>query len=78
MELGDHADTGPALPIDGDERLDTELISVSDPENAGVDRAGRHRARCQRVGDRRLHRGLDQRDQMINDIRQPEIDDRRL
>ena len=74
MQLRNGADAVAALPVDWDHRLDGELIGISDINNAGIDGAGGHGAGREGIRHRRLQRCLDQRDQMIEEIRQAEID----
>ncbi len=78
MQLRDHPDIGAALPVDRDQRLDGDLKGASNPDDAGIDGARRHRSRGECVRHRRLHRCLNQRDQMIDELRQAEVDHRGL
>src|SRR6516162_4544018 len=78
VQLRNDADICSALPVDRYQRLNAELKLVADPKNTGADGAGRHPARGQRIRHRRLQVGLDQRDQVINELRQTQIDHGRL
>lgn len=76
MQLRDHADIRPALPVDRNQGFDTHLKLVSNPKDTWIDRAGRQSSGREGVGDRSLHGRFDDRDQMIDKIRQSEINDR--
>src|SRR5665647_2855138 len=78
VQLCDHTDIGAALPVDRYQRLDAKLKAISDPYHTGIDGARRRRPRRERIRHRRLQIGFDQRDQMIDEIRQAEIHHRRF
>src|SRR6185437_10417550 len=73
MQLPDHADTRAALAVDRNDRFDTDLKRISDPDHAWIDGAGRDRAGVDRVCNRRLQRGLDDWNQVIDEVGQAEI-----
>src|SRR4029077_8620300 len=43
VQLRDDADIGSTLPVDRDQRLDTDLEGVTDPQHPGIDGAGGQR-----------------------------------
>src|SRR5215468_1674467 len=78
MQLRHQTHTGAAGAVDGNDRLDTDLEVVADPDDAGVDRARRSDPGEGIVGDGPAELRLDDRYQMIDEIGQFEIDDVRL
>jgi len=54
MQLSDDADAGAALPIDRYQGLNADLKISADPEDARINRAGRHCAGRKSVRNRRL------------------------
>src|SRR5207244_12607146 len=56
MQLRDHADIRPALPVDWNEGFDSYLKGISHPDETRIDGAGRHRAQGERVRSRCWHR----------------------
>ena len=78
MQLTNDANIRPALPVDWNQRLNADLKSSADPEKAGVDGPRRPGPRRQCVRHRRLHGRFHNRDQTIDEVRQPEVDHRGL
>src|SRR5437764_5183595 len=69
VQLCDNTEIGPTLPVDGNQRFDTELEGLPNPDDPGVDGASRPGAGGECVRDGRLQVCFDQRDQMIDEIR---------
>src|SRR5262249_8051787 len=78
VHLSHHADVAATLAIDRYDRLDTNLKIVSDPDHAGLDRAGSHEAVAEIVADGCRELYLDDRDEVVNEVGQAEIDDAAL
>jgi hypothetical protein len=78
MQLRDNADIAAAFPVDRDQRLDAELKHITDPDHTGIDGAGGVGAGCKRVRHWRLQVRFHQRNEMVDEIRQAEIDYGRL
>src|SRR5258708_26478272 len=72
VQLRDHANVGPALPVDWNKGFDAELKGVSDPDEPGIDGPGRHGSRREGIRHRRLQCCFNQRDETDDEIRQPE------
>src|ERR1700686_2765099 len=73
VQLRDRPDIGAALPVDRDQSLDGDLKCISDPDHPRIDSAGGHASRSKGIRHRRLQRRFNQRDQVIDEIRQAEI-----
>src|SRR5258708_33916558 len=73
VQLRDHADIRPALPVDWNEGLNADLESVSDPEKAGIDGPRGHGSRRERIRHRRLQCCFNERDEPVDEIRQAEV-----
>ena len=67
---------GSALPVDRDHRFDGHLVGIADIDHAGIDGAGGYGAGGEGIRHRRLQRGFDQRNEVVDKIRQAEIDHR--
>ena len=74
MQLSDDADAGAALPVDWDKGLDANLVVPASPNHTRTDGAGGNGPGRESIRNRRLQRRLNKRDQVIEEIRQPEID----
>src|SRR6516164_7410462 len=74
MQLRDHPDAGSTLAVDRDDSFDSDLEVVAHPEHARIDGAGcLDVIETRKVGDRGLQRSFDERDQVVEEIWQPEI-----
>ena len=71
MELPEEADAGAAVAIDWNHCLEAHLEIAPDPDHARIDRAGRDKAVAEIVRDRSCKLCFDDRDQMIDQVRQP-------
>src|SRR3954453_11274612 len=76
VQLRDHPDIGPALPVDWNQGFNAELEFVSDPDETRIDGAGRQCSRGEGIRHWRLEGCFDQRNEAIDEIRQAEINDR--
>src|SRR5882757_2124993 len=76
VQLRDHANIGPALPVDWNKGFDAYLEFVSSPDETRIDGAGRQRAGGKGIRNGRLEGCFDQRNKTIDEIRQAEIDHR--
>src|SRR6202035_5555808 len=75
MQLPDHADAVAALGIDRNLRLKPNLEIAADPDHARIDGAGGDEAVAEIVGGRCRHLELDDRDQVIDEIGQLQVQD---
>src|SRR5262249_10547019 len=73
MQLRDHPDAGSALAVGRNDSLDSDLEVVAYPEHARIDGAGCLEIETHEVRDRSLQRSFDERDQVVEEIGQPEI-----
>ena len=78
MQLSDHTHTAAALIVDGNESFDTDLEIISNPDHARTDESGRHEVIAKIVGDRGHQADFDDCDEVIDEVRQPEVDDVRV
>src|SRR5947209_18976966 len=78
VQLPDHPDIGAALAVDGYQCLEPNLKGSAYPDDTGIDGACSHGSRTERIRHRRLQICLHQRDQVIDEIGQAEVDDGRL
>src|SRR5579872_359678 len=74
MQLSNDPNAGAALAVDRDHRLQPDLEITSDPDDAGVDGASGRIGVAEIVGDGRGQAGFHDRDQVIDEIGQSEID----
>ena len=58
MQLRNDADVGAALPIDGDQGLDANLVIPARPDHTGTDGAGGYGSGRESIRHRRLERRL--------------------
>ena len=70
MQLAKKSDAGPACPVDRKHRLSPDLEIGADPDHARIDRSGCDGAIAEIVGDGGRELRLNNRDQMIDEIRQ--------
>src|SRR5205807_408054 len=78
MQLAEDTDAGSAGAIDRNHRLKTDLEIVPHPDHAWIDRSGRESAVAVIVGDRRCQLCLDDRNQVIDKLRQLVVADFRF
>src|ERR1700730_5099266 len=78
MQLRNYPDPAPAVTIDRDDRFDADLKIIADPDHAGVDGASGPKGHAEIVGHRRLKLRFDDRDEVIDEVRQLEIDNVRM
>src|SRR5258708_30488211 len=78
VQLRHGTDARPAGAIDRDDRLKADLEIAADPDHPRIDRAGSDEWIAEIVGHGRRELGLHDRDQMVDEIGQAEVDDVRL
>ena len=72
MQLANHTDTVTTWPIDRDDCFDPELVLVGNVDRAGIDGSGRAFFAIE-VGDLRLKFELDERDEPIDEVGEPQV-----
>src|SRR5262245_23896244 len=73
MQLTHHTHRAAALTVDRNDRLDADLIVVSDPDDARLDCTRGDETIAEIVGYRRRELNLDDRDQVVEKLRQPKV-----
>jgi len=72
VQLANHTDTVTTWPIDRDDCFDPELVLVGNVDRAGIDGSGRAFFAIE-VGDLRLKFELDERDEPIDEVGEPQV-----